>query len=157
MKTKIIIICIFYMFCLETRSMLNESTSIIKVELKHDVENNCINLYIINNGNLWVYINSSPLNGSTVYVDLLDSDKTENIYHVGEFGLGTPYQQKKIQLAPKDTYQYTYRIEELTPDTFKTHFDQLRLTYSIKSYIIDKDSFKKENLKGEKNFFRWRK
>lgn len=156
MKTKIII-CLFCIFCLETRSMLNESTSIIEVDLKHDVEKNYIHLYITNNGDFCVSINSSPLNGSSIYVDLLDSDNTEKIFHIGEFGLGTPHQQKRIQLAPKDTYQYTYRIEELIPDTFKTHFDQLRFTYSIKSYIIDKDSFKKENLKGEKNFFRWRK
>lgn len=111
---------------------------------------------IVNKEKDTISISSSHLNGSNIFIDFLTVNEVDNICPANEVGLGTPYQQRIIELPPNGKYEYKYKIDNYSSYNVKSAFNRIRFLYNIKYFIInhEKGTFELKSKKGEKFFYR---
>ena len=110
-----VLITVYYVICSLLTAKAQEqyqSGSLIQVNLEYNATDKHIHLTIVNKEKVTVYINSSHSNGSNVFIDFLTLNEANNICPANEVGLGTPYQQRVLELPPKEKYEYTYKLDD---------------------------------------------
>lgn len=134
----------------------HQSKPLMYINLEYSMADNHIHLNIVNKEKDTISISSSHLNGSNIFIDFLTVDEVDNICPANEVGLGTPYQQRIIELPPNGKYEYKYKIDNYSSYNIKSSFNRIRFLYNIKYFMIDheKGTYELKFKKGEKFFYR---